>query len=142
MYPSFSRWAASHFARSTTVSPLTFAFQAGGLPLEDIEKHLLRAVRAIDFLDRLQQLEGEIVAVAGEQIVGPAGQAIDHFRPAHFLRASPGIEITVALERKAMLLDAHVAHLHFPDELVDGKALGALERVKNFQPLGAADFGK
>jgi hypothetical protein len=39
-----------------------------------------------------------------------------------------------------MLLDAHVTHLHFGDELVDRHPLGALERVKNFQPLGAANF--
>ena len=39
-----------------------------------------------------------------------------------------------------MLLDAHVAHLHFGDEFVDRHPLGTLERVKNFQPLGAANF--
>ena len=84
----------------------------------------------------------KVVAVGMEKIVGAPGQAINHFRAAHFLRASPGIEITIALEREAMLLDAHVAHLHFRDELVDGESSGALERVQNFQPLGAADFGK
>ncbi len=41
-----------------------------------------------------------------------------------------------------MLLDAHVAHFHARHELVNGQAFGALERVKNFEPLGAADFGK
>jgi hypothetical protein len=40
-----------------------------------------------------------------------------------------------------MLLDSHVAHLHSSDQLVDGEAFGALERVENFEPLGAADFG-
>ena len=74
--------------------------------------------------------------------MGPAREAIDHFRAAHFLRAPPGIEVTIALEREAMLLDAHVAHLHFGDELVDREAFGALERVEDFQPLGAADFGE
>jgi hypothetical protein len=41
-----------------------------------------------------------------------------------------------------MLLDAHVAHLHFPDELVNGEALGTFKRIEYFQPLGAADFGE
>ncbi len=85
----------------------------------------------MDFFDRFQQLEGEIVAVAGKQIVGPARQAIDHFRPAHFLRASPGIEVAVALQGETMLLDTHVAHLHLPDELVHRKSLRALQRVKD-----------
>ena len=41
-----------------------------------------------------------------------------------------------------MLFNAHVAHFHLFDELVDGHAAGALKRVKNFQPLGAADLGE
>ena len=41
-----------------------------------------------------------------------------------------------------MLFDAHVAHLHPVNELVDRHAPGALERIKNFQPLGAADLSK
>jgi hypothetical protein len=120
---------------------LNLGFQAGRFPLENVEKHLLGSVRSMDLLDGLEQLKREIVAIAGEQVVGPAGQAIDHLRAAHFLRASPGIEITIALERQAMLLDAHVAHLHAGDELVHGKAFRPFERVKDFQPLGAADFG-
>ncbi len=39
-----------------------------------------------------------------------------------------------------MLFNAHVAHLHFGNELVDGHSFSAFERVKNFQPLGAADL--
>ena len=39
-----------------------------------------------------------------------------------------------------MLFDAHVAHPHFFNQLVDGHALGALERVDNFEPLGPANF--
>jgi hypothetical protein len=41
-----------------------------------------------------------------------------------------------------MLLDPHVAHLHFIDELVNGHALGPLKRIKNFQPLSAANLCK
>jgi hypothetical protein len=41
-----------------------------------------------------------------------------------------------------MLLNAHVAHLHPSDQLVDGQAFSALKRVENFEALGAADFGK
>ena len=39
-----------------------------------------------------------------------------------------------------MLLNAHVAHLHFVNQLVDRHSFSAFERVKNFQPLGAADL--
>jgi hypothetical protein len=39
-----------------------------------------------------------------------------------------------------MLLDAHVAHLHFSDELIYGHASGPLEGINNLQPLGAANF--
>jgi hypothetical protein len=39
-----------------------------------------------------------------------------------------------------MLLDAHVAHLHFVNELVDGHSSAALERVNNLEPLGTANF--
>jgi hypothetical protein len=41
-----------------------------------------------------------------------------------------------------MLLDAHVTHLHARDEFVDGQTFSPLKGVKNFEPLGAADFGK
>ncbi len=72
----------------------------------------------------------------------PAREAIDHFGTPHLLRASPGVEITVALQGQAMLLDAHVAHVHSLDELVHGQPARALERVENFKPLGAANLGK
>ena len=91
-------------------------------------------------MTRFQQLECELVAIGRKKIVGAAREPVNHFRPAHSLRPPPGIEITIALEGEAMLLDAHVAHLHFGDELVDRHPLGTLERVKNFQPLGAANF--
>ena len=117
-----------------------FRLQRRRFPLEDMEENLFRAIGAMDFIDRFQQFEGEIITVAREQIVGSPRQAVDHFRPAHFLRASPGIEVAIALQGETMLFDAHVTHLHLPDELVNRKSLRALERVKNFQPLGAADF--
>ena len=41
-----------------------------------------------------------------------------------------------------MLFDAHVAHLHFRDELVHGQTFRALERVHNFEPLRAANIGE
>ena len=44
------------------------------------------------------------------------------------------------MESEAMLLDAHIAHLHFSDELVDGHSARPLERIENFEPLGAANF--
>ena len=75
-----------------------------------------------------------------KKIVRTAGKTINHFRPAHSLRASPGVEITVPMERDAMLFDPHVAHPHFVHELVDRQALGALKGVDNVKPLGAANF--
>src|ERR1700730_7149078 len=80
------------------------------------------------------------MAVAREKVVAPSGQPINHFRPSHFLRTSPGIEITIPLQGEAMLLDPHVTHSHFFDELVHGHAFSALERVENFKPLRAADL--
>jgi hypothetical protein len=72
--------------------------------------------------------------------VGATGEPVNHFGPAHFLGAPPGIQIPITLEREAVLLDAHVAHFHLSNELVDGHASGPLERVKDFQPLGTANF--
>ncbi len=96
----------------------------------------------MDFLDRLQQIESEGVAICLEKRVGAARQPVNHLRAPHLLRASPGIEVTIALKREAMLFDSHVAHLHSRDELIDGQAAGSFERVENFQALGAANFGK
>jgi hypothetical protein len=39
-----------------------------------------------------------------------------------------------------MLLDAHVAHFHFLDELIDRQAAASFEGVQDFEPLGAAYF--
>ena len=39
-----------------------------------------------------------------------------------------------------MLFDTHVAHAHFVNQLVDGHALGALERIDNCEPLGPTNF--
>jgi hypothetical protein len=41
-----------------------------------------------------------------------------------------------------MLLDAHVTHLHFLDEFIDRHSLGALKGIKDFETLGASNFGK
>jgi hypothetical protein len=96
----------------------------------------------MDFLHRLQHIESKRIAVGLEKRVGAARQPINHLRAPHLLRASPGIEVTVALKREAMLLDSHVAHLHSRNELIDRQATGSFESVENFQALGAANFGK
>ena len=80
------------------------------------------------------------MAVGMKKIMRAARKTIDHLRSAHFLRAPPGIQIAVAMQRNAMLLDAHIAHAHSFHELVDRHALGALEGVDNVKPLGAANF--
>ena len=80
------------------------------------------------------------MAVGMKEIVRAARKAIDHLRSAHFLRATPGIQIAVAMQSNAMLFDPHVAHPHFFHELVDRHPLGALEGVDNVKPLGAANF--
>lgn len=111
-------------------------------PLENRVEQLFRGVWAINFLNRFEHIEGESVAIGFKQLMGPASQAVNHLGPSHFLWAAPGIEITVAFQRQAMLLDAHVAHLHSRDQLVDGKSLGPFQRVKDLEPLGTANFGK
>ena len=75
-----------------------------------------------------------------KKIVRAARKAIDHLRSAHFLWATPGIQVPVSVQRDAMLFDAHIAHAHFFHELVNRHALGALEGVNNVKPLGAANF--
>lgn len=81
------------------------------------------------------------MAIGMKKIVSTAGKAIDHLRSSHFLRSPPRIQITVTMERDAMLLDTHVAHAHFFHELVDRHTLGALEGVDYVEPLGPANFG-
>ena len=81
------------------------------------------------------------MAVGMKQIMRAGRKAIDHFRSAHLLWSPPRIQIPVAMQCDAMLFDAHVAHAHSFHELVDRHAFGALERVNNVEPLGAANFG-
>jgi hypothetical protein len=56
------------------------------------------------------------------------------------LRTAPGIEITIALQGQAMLLDAHVTHPHLFNEFVHRHPARPLERIQDFQPLGATDL--
>ena len=125
------------FGQGVSLSP---GFESRTLFFENIVKQLFRRVWSVDFLNRFQQVHRELVAVRLKKIMAPARKPVDHLWAAHLLRATPGIEITVALEGEAMLLDAHVAHLHFFHELVDGHSPGALERVNNVKPLSTANF--
>src|SRR6266480_4520370 len=70
--------------------------------LKHVVEQLLRAVRAVNLADRLQQIERELVALALKQIVAALRKPINHLRSAHFLRPPPGIEVTIARERDAM----------------------------------------
>ncbi len=72
--------------------------------------------------------------------MGAAREPVNHFWTTHLLRTAPGIQITIALKGEAVLLDAHIAHVHFFHELVDRQPSGPLEGVKNFEPLSAANF--
>ncbi len=80
------------------------------------------------------------MAIGLKKIMAAACKPINHLRAAHLLWTAPRIEIAIALKSEAMLLDAHIAHLHFFHELVDGHSSAALKRVNNFKPLGAANF--
>jgi hypothetical protein len=80
------------------------------------------------------------MALSLKKVMASACQPIDHLGATHLLWPTPRIQVTVSLEREAMLLDAHVAHLHFFHELVDGHSPGALERVNDFKPLSTANF--
>src|SRR5947207_11657418 len=96
------------------------SFQCGSFLFENAIKKLLRRIRSVDLLGRFQQIESQLMAISLEKIMAPACQSIDHLRSTHFLRAPPGVQIAVAVKSDAMLLDAHVAHAHFVDELIDG----------------------
>jgi hypothetical protein len=80
------------------------------------------------------------MAVGLKKIVTPTRQPIDHLWATHFLRTAPGIQIAITLESKTMLFDAHVAHLHFLHQLVDGHSPRAFERVNYFKSLSTANF--
>src|SRR4029077_4007170 len=47
-------------------------------------------IRSVNLTNRVQQFQGELVAVGLEEIVGPLGQSIYHFGSAHFLGPTPG----------------------------------------------------
>src|SRR5438067_6377565 len=102
-------------------------FETGAFPLVQVVEQLLRRIWPMNILNRLEKIDCKTVAVGLEKVMRPAGQTINHLRPSHFLRTPPGIEIAVSLEGEAVLLDAHVAHLHFFDELVNGHAAAAFE---------------
>src|SRR6266576_375695 len=102
-------------------------FETDAFPLVQTVEQLLRRIWAINFLNGLQKVDRKTVAIGLEKVMCPARQTINHFRPSHPLRSPPGVEITVSLESEAVLLDAHVAHLHFFDELVNGHAAAAVE---------------
>ena len=119
---------------------LGLRFQSGGLLFENVVKQFLRPVRSVNVLGRFQQVQCELVAVGLKKIVGATSKAIDHLGSPHSLRAAPGVQISVAMQSDAMLLDPHVAHPHFFDELINRQALGALEGVDNIEALRAANF--
>src|SRR6516165_11770891 len=79
-----------------------FCSQLGGPLFEHVIKKLFRRVRSVNFADRLEQLERKLIAIEWEKIVAAPRQPINHFWPAHLLRTPPSIEITVALQRKAV----------------------------------------
>src|SRR4029077_1823486 len=99
---------------------LCLSLERRGLLFEKIVKEFLRRVWSVDFLGRFQKVQSELITIGLEKVMAPARKTIDHLRPAHFLRATPRVQIAVAVKSDAMLLDAHVAHVHFVHELVDG----------------------
>src|SRR5437764_6721194 len=81
-------------------------FQSAGLLFENVVKQFLRAVRSVNVLGCFQQLQGELIAVGLKKIVGATRKAIDHLGSPHFLRTSPGVQVPVAMQSDAMLLDS------------------------------------
>src|ERR1700730_17315476 len=104
-----------------------FGFQRGRLSFKHVIEKLLRSVWTVNFFGGFQQLERQLIAITWIKVVTATSKPINHFGTAHFLRAPPGIEITIALQRQAMLFNAHVAHLPFLDELVYGHPFGPLQ---------------
>src|SRR5262245_46815040 len=75
---------------------LSLGVEGRGLLFENVVKEFFRCVWSVDFLGRFQQLQSELVTVGLKQIVAPTRQPIDHLRPAHSLRPTPGVQIAVA----------------------------------------------
>ena len=82
------------------------------------------------------------MAIGLKKIMAAACKPVNHFRATHSLWPAPGIQVAIALKGEAMLLDAHVAHAHFVDELIDGESASPFERIQIFKTLCAADFGE
>src|SRR6516165_9644711 len=106
---------------------LCLGFKRRGFLFENAVKKLLRSVWSVDFLGRFQEIESKLMTVGLKKIVAPTRKAIDHLRASHFLRAPPRVKVAVAVKGDAMLLNAHVTHVHSFHELVDGHSPGALE---------------
>src|SRR6266481_3813749 len=119
---------------------LSLGVEGRGLLFKNAVEELFRSVWSVDFLGRFQEVKSELVTVGLKQIVASTRQPINHLRPPHSLRPTPGVQIAVAVKSDAMLLDAHVAHAHSFHELVDGHSPGTLERVNNLKSLSAANF--
>src|SRR5437773_5006068 len=69
---------------------LRLGFERRGLLFENAVKKLLRRVWSVDFLGRFQQVQSELITVGLQTIVAAVPKPIDHLRPAHSLRATPG----------------------------------------------------
>src|SRR5436305_14330152 len=107
-------FAIAYFCQPFCAFEYVFAFhlrlELGGPLFKNIIKKLFRRVRAVDVANRSEQLESKLIAVDRKKIVTASGQPINHFRPAHFLRTPPSVEIAVSLESDTMLFDPLVSH--------------------------------
>src|ERR671919_2965317 len=66
--------------------PLGFGFECRSLFFEYVVKELLRRVGPVNFLDRFQQIERELMAIGLKKIMTAACKPVNHFRATHSLR--------------------------------------------------------
>src|SRR6266705_3173986 len=69
---------------------LSLGLECRGLLLKNVVEKLFRSVWSVDFLGRFQEVQSELVTIGLKQVVAPTRQPIDHLRPTHSLRPTPG----------------------------------------------------
>ncbi len=107
--------------------PTDMGLQLGCLIFENIKQNFVRGVGAVNFLNRIKHLGGEIAVFGGEELLGDFGQAIGFFRTSHSFGAAPGVEVAIAFEGDAVLLYAHVGEAYTIAELGDGQSLASFD---------------
>lgn len=95
--------------------------------LVDVVEDFFGGAGAVNFLEGVEDLGGEIAELGGEEDLGGLGEAVGFFGAAHAFGAAPSIEVTFFFEGDAVLFDTHVGEADAVAEFGDRKALTALD---------------